>query len=171
MLTQKQQDYLDTTPDYRIAHVVPFNPASKKVAEDIIKEIESALPSLKVTYLGSSKLGIVGENDIDLNILAGDNYEKAIPVLTKLFGEPAKVKPEKKIIQWQFAKNGFPVEVHFTDALTPSLREQMETQSILENDEKLLKEYEQLKIQASGLPFKEYQKRKYEFWNRILGIK
>ncbi len=170
MITQKQQNYLDTIPDYRIAHVVPFNPASQKVAQDIIREVESALPGLKVTYLGSSKLGIAGENDIDLNILAGENFDSAIPVLTKLFGEPAKVKPEKKVVQWQFTKNGFPVEVHFTDAITLSLREQMDTQKILEHDEKLLKEYEQLKIQANGLPFKEYQKRKYEFWNRILGI-
>lgn len=62
MLTQKQQDYLETIPNDRVAHVAPFNPNVQKTAHKIISEIESVLPSLKVSYLGSSKLGIAGEN-------------------------------------------------------------------------------------------------------------
>ena len=170
MLTQKQQDYLETIPSDRVANVIPFNPFAREVAYKVISEIESVLPSLKIIYIGSSKLGIAGENDIDLNLLGGDDFQNAIPILTKLFGEPTKVKMDKKIVRWEFTRDGFPVEIHFTDVITPSLQEQIDTQKILENDKELLKEYEQLKIQSNGLSWKEYQKRKYEFWNKILGL-
>jgi len=170
MLTQNQKGYLETIPDHRIAHVAPFNPDVQKIAQNIIIEVESSMPNLNVTYLGSSKLGIAGENDIDLNVLAGNNYDDAILVLVKMFGQPAKVKPEKKIVQWEFIKDGFPVEIFLTDFMTPSLQEQFDAQEILEKNKELLKEYEQIKIQANGLPYKEYLKRKYEFWNRILGL-
>ena len=170
MLTQKQQDYLETIPDNRVAQIAPFNPDVQKTAHNIISEIESVLPSLKVTYLGSSKLGIAGENDIDLNILSGDDFHAALPILTKLFGEPTKVKMDKKNVRGEFIRDGFPVEIHVADVITPSLQERMDTQKILENDKELLKEYEQLKLQSNGLPWREYQKRKYEFWNKILGL-
>ena len=171
MITQKQKDYLETIPDIRVARVAPFNPATQKVAYKIISEIQSLLPALKIAYIGSSKLGVAGENDIDLNILAGNDFQGVIPVLTKLLGEPKKVKLEKKIIQWEFIRDDFPVEVFLTDVITQSLQEQFAVEKILENDKKLLQEFEKIKIQANGLPWKEYQKRKYEFWNKILGVK
>jgi len=40
----------------------------------------------------------------------------------------------------------------------------------LKNNPDLLKEYETIKEKAKDLNYKEYQRAKYEFYNRILGI-
>ncbi len=168
MLTKAQEGYLQTIPEDRIAHVVAFDPKSQEVANQIMEQIKTALPHAVVTYLGSSKLGIAGENDIDLQVLSGDNFSKYAKELEKLFGKPLKNNVEKKRARWEFTRENFPVELYLTDIMTPNLLEQIDTQVLLESDERLRKEYESLKLKANGLPYREYLKMKYEFWNRIL---
>jgi GrpB-like predicted nucleotidyltransferase (UPF0157 family) len=73
-------------------------------------------------------------------------------------------------VKWEFVRNGFPVELHLNEAMTPNFQEQLDTQKILEKDEALRSEYERLKLQCDGLPWKQYLIKKYEFWNKILGI-
>ncbi len=58
--------------------------------------------------------------------------------------------------------------MYLTDPTTPSMQEQIKTFEILKNDPKLLKEYEQIKLSADGQSFREYMRRKYEFFNKIL---
>jgi hypothetical protein len=171
MLTQNQEGYLKTVPEGKIAHVVAFDPGAQIVAGEIIREIEVILPTVKIIYLGSSKLGIAGENDIDMTVLSGDDFNGCFRSLESLYGKPTRISLEKKYIKWEFVRNGFPVELHLNDIITPNFQEQIDTQRILENDPVLRSEYEHIKLASDGLPWKEYLKRKYEFWNRILGMK
>ncbi len=171
MLTQKQKDYLETIPEDRIAHIVPFNPETRKVAHSIISEIESAIPTLQVTHLGSSKLGIAGENDIDLNLLGNNDFNRVLPVLTKLLGTPVKISLDEKIAKWNFIKDGFIVDIYFANALTQFTKKGLNAQHILEHDTNLLKEYERIKTEANGIPYREYVKRKWKFWDNILETK
>jgi len=170
MLTQNQEGYLNTVPEDRVAHVVAFDPAAQTAAKEIIRELESALPSAQVIYIGSSKLGIAGENDIDLTVLSGDRFEPDIEIIQKMYGEPVKVNLKNKFAKWEFFRNNFPVELYLGEAVTPNLQEQLDVQKILENDPALRSEYEQIKLASDGLSWKEYIRRKYEFWNKILGI-
>ena len=156
--------------DDKIAHVVAFDPATQTTAHEIISELESVLPSVKIYYIGSSKLGIAGENDIDLTVLGGDDFEKDIAVIEGIYGEPVKKNLQTKYVKWEFVRNNFPVELHLGDVITPNFQEQLDSQEILEKNQDLRSEYERIKLGCDGLSWKEYLTRKYEFWNKILGI-
>ena len=69
-----------------------------------------------------------------------------------------------------FTRDNFDVELYLTDRNSPTLKEQIKTFEILRDNPKLQKEYEQIKLASNGLSFREYMRRKYEFFNKILGI-
>jgi len=48
------------------------------------------------------------------------------------------------------------------------MKKQLRVFEILKENPKLLREYEDLKIQMSGKSFREYQTRKYEFFNNLV---
>lgn len=172
MLTPNQEGYLKTVPEDKIAHVVAFDPAVRTTGDEIVSELQELLPQAKVYYIGSSKLGIAGENDIDITVLAEDNFANYLETLEQHYGKPNVKKVEdKKYVKWEFERNGFSVELHLSDFMDANFQEHVDTQEILENDESLRLEYEQIKLGCDGLSWREYLKRKYEFWNRILGIK
>ena len=79
-------------------------------------------------------------------------------------GEGKYVK--KTFIEWKFKKNGYEVEVYLTE---PPER-QIRVFEILKSNKKLLKEYEDLKVSFDRKSYKDYQKAKYEFYNRILSM-
>jgi GrpB-like predicted nucleotidyltransferase (UPF0157 family) len=168
MLTKNQETYLNTVPENKIAHVAPFDPATQTTAEEITSEIKSRLPIAKVFYIGSSKLGIAGENDIDMTILGEADFDNYFEVFSKLYGTPEHTDLENKYVKWEFVRNGFPVELHLNAFMTPNFQEQIDTQEILENNKDLRLEYEQIKLNCNGISWKEYLIKKYEFWNRVL---
>ena len=170
MLTENQKGYLNTVSEDKIAHVEPFNPRTQTTAREIIDEIKSALFEAKVFYIGSSKLGIAGENDIDLTVLGEANFDKHLKILEAMYGTPKHSNLKNNYIKWEFIRNGFPVELHLNAFMTPDFQEQVDTQEILENNEDLRLEYEKVKLECNGIPWKEYLIKKYEFWNRVLGI-
>src|ERR1700722_1417399 len=170
MLTENQEGYLKTIPEDRVAHVIPFDPAAQTTAQEIITELKSVLPVAEIYYIGSSKLGIAGENDIDMTVMGGDEFEHYLTIMEQKYGQPAKKNLPNKYVKWEFIRNNFPVELHLNETVTPNFQEQLDTQKIFENNPEILKEYEQVKLASNGLPWKEYIKRKYEFWNKILGI-
>jgi GrpB-like predicted nucleotidyltransferase (UPF0157 family) len=170
MLTENQKGYLNTVPEDKIAHVVPFDPATQATAAEITDEIQSVLPGAKIFYIGSSKLGIAGENDIDMTVLGEADFDDYFKVLQKFYGVPEHVNLKNNYVKWEFVRNGFPVELHLNAFMTPNFQEQIDTQKILEENENLRLEYEQIKLACNGLPWKEYLIKKYEFWNMVLGI-
>lgn len=170
MLTANQIGYLNTIPKDKIAKVVPFDSATQAVAQELISEIKSVLPRAEIFYIGSSKLGIAGKNDIDMTVMANGNFDEYHKVMEQIYGKPQHINIGNKYIKWELTRNNFPVELHLNDVVTPNFQEQLDTQKILENDTALRKEYEQLKIESNGLSWRHYMKRKYEFWNKILGI-
>ncbi len=170
MLLLNQEKYLETVPEDKIAKVVPFDPATQTTAQEIISEIREVLPGAEVFYIGSSALGIAGENDIDMTVMAYDRFDEYMQVMGKMYGEPVHSNPSDGYIKWELERNGFPVELHLNDVISPNFQEQLDTQKILEGSESLRQEYERIKFEANGLSWKEYLRRKYEFWNRILGI-
>ena len=167
MLTPNQERYLLTIPKDKRVKIYPYNPKAKIIAEEIIKKIHEVFPQLEVVHIGAAALGIAGQSDLDINILSkAEDHDKYLPGLTGLFGEPA-IKGTS--IKWEFQKGGFGVELYLTDKESPGFQEQLKVFNLLKNNPKLLKEYDELKKSCDGISFKEYQRRKYEFYNRILG--
>lgn len=166
MLTPNQEKYLLTIPENKRVKIFPYNPKVEIIAEEIIKKIHEIYPQLEVAHIGAAALEIAGQNDLDINILSKPkDYDKYLPGLTKLFGKPA-IKGTS--IKWSFDKEGFEIEVYLTDKESPELQEQLRIFNLLKNNPKLLAKYEELKKSCDGISFREYQKRKYEFYNRIL---
>lgn len=171
MLHDHQQKYLDSLPHTdKVACILPFDPKTQTVAQNLINEIKKALPETKIIYQGSTYLGIAGENDIDLTVINSD-FEKALKSITDLFGEAKNIDSESKYAHWDFKQEGFDVDMGLQTKMTPMLEEQLKTQEILEENNDLKMEYEQMKLKSNGLPWKEYLIRKYEFWNRVIGSK
>ena len=163
MLTPNQEKYLLTIPEDKVAIIKPFDPSVKETARAIIRQIKNEMPNLEVFFGGASALGIAGQNDIDLNLLSTpEDYSKFIPALTELFGKPTKTNPT--LIKWEFQRSGFDVELYLTDRNSPALQEQIKTYELLRDKRSLLIEYEQIKLSCNCLLFKEYMRKKYEFF-------
>lgn len=166
MIKDSQEKYLATLPDGIKVRIYPFDPAVQRTAEKIISEIQKVLPDHTVHFGGAAALGLAGQNDIDLNILSTPNeYSELTPKVAELFGPPAKLGTS---IKWELERNGFRVELYLTDKNSPNLKDQLRVFELLKNSADLRKEYEQIKIPLGETDFKEYMRRKYEFFNRIL---
>jgi hypothetical protein len=168
MLTLNQKKYIETIPKEKIAVIQPFNPKVKEIAAEIIEKIKNELPTSEIFFLGASALGVAGQNDIDITVV-NDDVDVGEKTLQRLFGNFTKKNPG--LIKWEFRDVGFEVELYLTRAITPSLQEQIDTSNLLRNNHGLLREYENMKFASNGITFREYMGRKYEFFNRILGIK
>lgn len=169
MLTEGQIKYLAKVPDDQKMVVKPFNPKGLEVANQIISEIKAVELDLEVICVGSVSLKIAGQEDIDINAFCIKiEQEKHLPNFKKLYGEPSRIG--KASIGWDFKRDGYRVDVWLTDPTAETTKQQLKVFNILKEDPKLLKEYEQIKISAKDLPYKQYQIKKYEFYNRILGL-
>ena len=88
MLTEDQIKYLATIPDNQKVAVKPFNPRGLCVAKQIIADIKSVEPDLKVILLGSLPLGISGQEDIDIDAFCIKSEQpKHFDNFKKLFGD------------------------------------------------------------------------------------
>ncbi len=165
MITREEENFLKTIPTFQKVFVRPFDSKTKEVAEKIISKVKDIFSEIRILHMGASALGISGQNDIDIYILCSESdFDKYIPGLEKVFGK----RDKKSVIQWGFKKNRFDVELYLTDPNTPSMQRQIKVFKILKSNKELLKEYEKIKESMNGKSFREYQRKKYEFYNRIL---
>lgn len=168
MLTRNEIKYLNTIPKDKKVRILPYDLKVKETVGVLISEIKKILPNLEVKSLGTSTLGIAGKNDIDLYIFSPiKDFPKYLPKLKKLYSEPVDLNDNS--IKWEFTKDGYEVELYLTDPKSASTKRQIDVFSILSKDKKLLREYEKIKLSCNGKSAQEYQKKKYEFYNRILG--
>ena len=166
MIKESQEKYLATLPDGEFIDIKPFDPRVQEVARGILDELKKVLPDLTIHFGGAAALGIAGQNDIDINIpSAPEEYDKYTPAIEKLFGEPKK---RGTSIKWEFMKDGFDVELYLTDKNSPNLKEQIRVFEILSKSKELRDDYEKTKLPYGSINFKEYMRKKYEFFNKIL---
>src|SRR3989344_500879 len=164
MLTRDEKDFLKKIPADKIVRIYPFNGKVFKTAENIIQSIKEIYPNLEAKHMGASALGISGQNDLDIYAFSDPkDFGNYVPGLVKLFGEP--LHKHETFIEWKFSKDGFDIELYLTSSDSPSMKRQIAVFEILKNDKKMLKEYEKLKYSMSGKPFRDYQRKKYEFYN------
>ena len=167
MITESQEKYLATRPDKSV-YIKPFDPKARETGNQLVSELRNLLPGLIVHFAGAAALGIAGQNDIDINILSTpEDYGKHRPILEKKFGEPSRIS---KSIKWEFKRGGFHIELYLTDKNSPSIQEQIKVFEILSQSKELRDEYEKLKLPYGEIDYKKYMRKKYEFFNKILGI-
>ncbi len=167
MISQSQEEFLAGHPD-KIISVQPFDPKAKEAGQALVRDLQSKLPNLEIIFGGSTPLGISGQNDLDINILSTpEEYSFYRPVLEEMFGPPTRVT---KSIKWGFMKNGFLVDLYLTDKNSLKLQEQIKVFNLLSNSKQLREEYEKIKLPLGEQDYKTYMRKKYEFFNRILGL-
>lgn len=172
MLTEAQEKFLRTISNDKIVVMKPWNPKTREVAQKLIARIKAADIELEILYMGASALGVAGINDIDIAILCpAKDFTRHLPKLEPILGKPSKIS--QKNVWWEdgLVIEGYLVEVYMTDPNSPALQEHFKIFEILKDDDKLRTEYQRIKENANGLLYREYQKRKYEFYNRVLGLK
>ncbi len=174
MLKPNQEKYLSTLPTNIPVVIKPYEPKLKAVAEEIIGLVHKIDPHLEVLFMGAAGLGISGQGDLDLYILClPGKFAGYLPDLKALFGEPIKVK--ETFIAWEFTRNEIPVQLYLTDPgdeiYNTGMKEQIDIFNILKNNPSLLREYADLKVSLNGQSLREYQRQKYEFYNRVLNGK
>ncbi len=168
MLTPNQEQYLSKIPDDLKMTVLPWDSRGLDIAQGIIDEIKLLLPDNEIIFIGSLPLKIAGQKDIDLSVLSdAKDFPLHQPKLEEKFGKPDKLGVTA--IGWHFERQGWDVGIYLTDPVTSQVQEQIEVFNLLKNNPDLLKEYEQIKLTAANLSYKQYQIKKYEFYNRILG--
>lgn len=169
MLTPGQEKYLSTMDSERICKISPFDPEVLRTGQEIENNLNTILPKESIViYIGSSVLGIAGENDIDISVVSKDGeFQNNFKVMKLHYGVPKEEKAEKEYVKWEFKMDGFPVELYLNGKMTSLLQEQINTHKILTNDENLRKEYESIKIGFDGKSWKDYMRVKMEFFNRI----
>lgn len=169
MLSPGEEDFLSKIPGDKIVTVKPYDEKIAWVAEEIIGKIKRALPELEVRFMGASALGISGQGDIDIYIFSSpEDFDKHLSELEEIFGPKV---PSISIIKWAFLKEGHEVEIYLTDPTSEAMKKQIKIFEILQKDVALRDGYERLKESMSGKPFGEYQRKKYEFYHRILDDK
>ncbi len=166
MITKAESDYLNKIPEAKKAKLAPYDPAVRVVAEKIKVKAQRAT-GLEVLFMGASALGIFGQNDIDLYVLCEPTlFEEMKSKMILAFGQPVSTSPGS--IKWAFIQAGFDVELYLTNPHSAPMRRQIKVFSIIKNAPSLQKEYESIKLGSVGVTFREYQRRKYEFYNKIL---
>lgn len=169
MLTPNQERYLSKISDGQMVKVFPWNKDGLVIAEKVIDEIKAVAPGNEIIFIGSLPLGIAGQKDIDLSVLSSAiDFPRLQPLLEEKFGKPDKLGVTS--IGWHFNREGWEVGIYLTDPKTSSVQEQIDIFNLLKNDPVLLKEYEQIKLDSAHKTYKEYQIKKYEFFNRVLGL-
>lgn len=173
MLTDAQNAFLSKlSPEKaeRIVHVRPFDPKLKNVAQQIMERIRQELPQVDVFFIGAAALEIIGENDVDLAVISAGDFDNEERALTGIFGRPTGGH-KKRYTQWEFEREGFPVELSLNNDMALQIKEQIDFFKLLTSDPELKHEYEQMKLAMKGKPYRQYQSAKYEFYNRVLGLR
>jgi GrpB-like predicted nucleotidyltransferase (UPF0157 family) len=167
MIKDEQEKYLASRPD-RIVTISPFDPKVKETGEAMVRELQVLVPDLKIYFWGAAALGLAGQNDIDINIFSTpSDYGKYRPALEKVLGPPSRIT---RSVKWELKRNGFDIEIYLTDQNAPATQEQLKVFEILSENKELRDEYEKTKLPYGEIDYKIYMRKKYEFFNRILGL-
>jgi len=167
VLTEGQRRYLESIPDEKRTVIVPCSQELALAAQHLIEEIRAVAPGLPILFLGAAALGIPGQVDIDVYVLSPPaDWANRATKLERVLGPAIR---QGTSIRWEGTRDGYRVDLYLSDPAAPSFQEQVTIFEILRQNPTLRDEYARLKQEARGRSFREYQRRKYEFYNRVLG--
>ena len=167
MLTEQQEKFIASLLPEAIAHVQRYDPQTMTVAGDFCEDLQKSLPYAAIHYFGSTRLGISGENDIDIGIIAGERVVAYLSTLTSRFGEPY-ISEHGAVYRWKITNQKFPIDVFLVEKPTERIQESLDTQQILEARGDLRTQFEKIKQSCNGKSLRDYTRAKFEFFNTVL---
>ena len=171
MLTNDEINYLTRIPKEKMVRIYPFDRFKvETIQNSIIDRVRESISEVwPLQFLGTSALGISGQKDIDAYILCPiSEFNVYIPILMKEFGYAESYIAGATSVPWSWEEDGYNIELYLTDPKSPAMKRQLKVFEILKNDRELLNEYEELKQGFDGKSYRDYQKAKYIFYNKIL---
>lgn len=167
ILSDDEENYIVKIPSDKIVNIYPFDNRITETVDEIISSIINIYPDLEIKHMGASALEISGQNDIDIYAFSDPkDFNKYMSGLINLFGKP--LHTHDTFVEWKFTKNRFDIEFYLTSKGSETMKKQIKVFEILSNDKNLLQEYQKLKESMNGKSFREYQRKKYEFYHKIL---
>lgn len=147
--------------------IKPYSEAAFKKGSEITKKIKLACPELKVSFVGSTSLGIDGTGDIDI-VGSGKKEDFALYVaqLQELLGEPDKVRPN--FIDYRLQYKDVPLDVTIMDHSYSSYSRQIKVYQCLKKCSDFRQKYIALKKYCHGKSKREYNLRQMKLMNEIL---
>lgn len=122
-----------------------------------------------VHFGGATMLEISGQNDIDIIILTDPReYDTYEPVISKVYGQPKKRSTSS--ITWNFYQESFEVDLHLSNVESVNVQEQIKVFTLMAQNEDFKNEYNRIKLPYGKIDYKEYMRKKYAFFNKILGL-
>ena len=167
MLTHDQEQWVNSLSD-RIVSVVPYDPRTERLFMVVKKKILDILgPEAIVEHCGASSLGISGQDEIDVSVVAssGEFADYAMKLDGKL-GSIASWYPDR--VRFDVREEGKKIDLKVVDGEHPNhLRGKIFERHLRTHPEDL-ERYRALKEGSNSLTTKEYYRRKIEFINEIL---
>lgn len=167
MLTPSQQQWIDSLRDGTIT-IVPYDERTERLFLQAKARVHNAIgDKVVVEHCGASSLGISGQDEIDVSILANkDTFDEYIPKLEKEFGPVRSRYPDRA--RFEVREEGKKIDLKIVDVDNENYKDSKIFENYLKNNPEELERYKALKEECNGKTTKEYYTRKTEFINEIL---
>jgi len=169
MLTPTQEKWLVHLSNKDKIKIIPFDPSAKEKFRKVRKRIQSALGNaIKVEHRGATKLGISGQDEIDIYIpVPPDRFDLLLESLKEIFGAPKSLYPLERA-RFVTDEEGKHIDVFLINKNSIGWIGGVRFEKYLKSHPKTLNAYQKLKEEGIGLNTREYYRRKIEFINNIL---
>jgi GrpB-like predicted nucleotidyltransferase (UPF0157 family) len=145
----------------------PYQPLMAEIAKRIIKRVRTIDSDFKIWFIGSAKLEVLGEKDIDIFVeVSKKEFSKWLPLFVKVFGQPIKKRP--LFIEWQFMYRGHNIEVSLVDPADTNFKRSVLVYQALQNNDYLRQEYAELKQQLNHTSVRNYIYQRMKFFDKII---
>ncbi len=166
MLTQDQENYLNTLPTDVFISITPPNPRCKEIAQELIATARSRYPDIEARFLGAAALGISGVNDVDLDFMVSPlAFPAYLETFKELFGEPRDTSADSAV--WTFFIEGIEIDMWLSNPDSESSIDQWKKHQLLAGSTDLIKQYEEIKLACNGKSYQEYVRAKYQFFDGL----
>lgn len=143
-----------------------FDNNAKKTGLILIKKLSKSIPEIELMFIGSVFLEISGQNDIDIVSICKDSeLFLCVNKLIDVLGKPAKCKRE--FSQWDGVYNGYKYELLLSTPDNRLLNRIIIDNTLISNNKDYLESYTKLKENSNGFSYREYERRRIAFFNRI----
>lgn len=168
MINKEQEKWLNHLSDTDEIVIKPYDKRAPEIFKKLKQKVDELFLGLvTLEHRGATALKISGQDEIDTYIPVNvEDFKKFIPQLTKLFGEPRSIYPDRLRFVTEIDKKH--IDVFLIDKNAESWTNGVKFEKYLKTHPESLEEYRKLKEKGNGVSVREYYTRKGKFINKIL---
>jgi GrpB-like predicted nucleotidyltransferase (UPF0157 family) len=168
MISEEQQKWLNHLSDTEKICIIPYNPKTKIIFQNIKKDLIKVLGKTRISHRGSTALEISGQGEIDLYIPANKkDFNVYLNKLILFLGKPGSIYPLQRVRFVKFIDD-IKVEIFLINKNCSDWKNGIKFENYLKRNPIILKKYEKLKNNCNGFSMKNYYTEKVKFINYVL---